>query len=73
LANLDNVQAIVARSSSRPFFAVLLFRIVAPALARQFLREWTAAVLGGQAKEIAGEDVLHFMFSWSGLERRTLS
>jgi hypothetical protein len=69
LANLDNVQAIVARSSTRPFFAILLFRIVAPALARQFLRERTAAVLGGQAKEIAGDDVLHFMFSWRGLAK----
>jgi deferrochelatase/peroxidase EfeB len=69
LANLDNVQAIVARSSTRPFFAILLFRIVAPALARQFLRERTAAVLGGQANEIAGDPVLHFMFSWSGLAK----
>jgi deferrochelatase/peroxidase EfeB len=67
LANLDNVQAIVARSSARPFFAILLFQIVAPALARQFLREWKAAVLGGQAEEKAGDDVLHFMFSWRGL------
>jgi deferrochelatase/peroxidase EfeB len=66
---LDNVQAIVARRSTRRFFAILLFRIVAPALARQFLRERTAAVLGGQAKEIVGDPVLHFMFSWSGLAK----
>lgn len=69
MANLDNVQAIVARSSTRHFFAIVLFRILAPAPARQFLRDWTAATLGGQAQEAAGNSALHFMFSWSGLTK----
>lgn len=69
MADLDNVQALVARSSSRPFFAVLLFRIQAPEQARQFLREWAAATLGGLAPEVAGAGVFHFMFSWNGLAK----
>jgi hypothetical protein len=69
MADLDNVQALVARSSKRPFLAVLLFRIGALGKAREFLRLWTASTLGGEAPEVAGAGTFHFMFSWNGLAK----
>ena len=69
LADLNNVQALVARSSRRPFLAVLLFRIGTAGKAREFLRLWAASTLGGEAPEVGGVGTFHFMFSWNGLAK----
>jgi deferrochelatase/peroxidase EfeB len=68
MADLGNIQAIVARSSARPLIAVLLFRLGAVSDAKTFLREWTLNTPAGMAPEIDGQPSFHFLFSWRGME-----
>jgi deferrochelatase/peroxidase EfeB len=69
MADVGNVQAIVARSSAKPLIAVLLFRFGEAGGAKSFLREWISKAPAGLAPEIDGQPALHFMFSWNGMER----
>jgi deferrochelatase/peroxidase EfeB len=68
MANVGNVQAIVARSSAKPFIAVLLFKLGDAAGARAFLKQWLPKTPAGMAPEIDGQPAFHFLFSWKGLE-----
>lgn len=67
MVDLDNVQAIVARSSTKSLLAVLLFRLGDPAHARAFLKQWMPRAAAGMAPDIGGP-TFHFMFSWNGIE-----
>jgi deferrochelatase/peroxidase EfeB len=67
MADLGNVQAIVARSSAKPLIAVLLFKLGAGNDAKLFLREWTANMTLGMAPDIDGQPAFYFLFSWSGM------
>jgi deferrochelatase/peroxidase EfeB len=68
MANVGNVQAIVARSSAKPLIAVLLFRFGEAGGAKSFLRQWMPKAPAGLAPETDGQPALHFMFSWKGME-----
>jgi deferrochelatase/peroxidase EfeB len=68
MADLGNVQAIVARSSAKPFIAVLLFKLGDASEAKAFLREWLPKTPAGMAPEIDGAPAFHFLVSWKGLE-----
>jgi deferrochelatase/peroxidase EfeB len=63
-----NVQGIVVRPSSKPFPVVLLFAIAHAEPARRFVRQWAASTPSGDGPEPPGP-VLHFFFSWEGIER----
>jgi deferrochelatase/peroxidase EfeB len=69
VADTSNLQAIVARSPDKSFFSVLMFSIADPVAARGFLRTWTPQTPAGAAPDTAGVGELHFLFSWSGLEK----
>jgi hypothetical protein len=68
MADLDNVQAIVARGSVKKFHVVLLYKLQSPRGAKRFLRQWTKGTLGGLASEIDSRPSQHFLFTWSGIE-----
>lgn len=68
MPDLNNIQAIVVRSSAKPSIAVLLFKLGEPAEAKQFLRQWISSVPAGQASDVAGAPALHMMFSWRCVE-----
>jgi hypothetical protein len=69
VADVSNLQAIVGRSSGKARFAILLFTIEAARRAREFLRTWKSEIPSGLAQEQDGVAALHFLFSWSALER----
>jgi hypothetical protein len=69
MADVSNLQAIVGRSSLKPFFAVLLFAIDDAKRAKEFLRTWEPEVPAGLAAERTGVAELHLLFSWSGMEK----
>ena len=48
---------------------MLLFTINDPAKAKEFLRTWIQDVPAGLTAEVDGVAALHFMFSWSALEK----
>jgi deferrochelatase/peroxidase EfeB len=68
MADVGNVQAIVARSSAKPLIAVLLFKLGDAVGARAFLKEWLPKTPAGMAPETDGQPAFHFLFSWKGLE-----
>jgi deferrochelatase/peroxidase EfeB len=68
MANVNNVQAIVARSSAKPLSAVLLFKLGQAAPAKKFLRDCSVNIPAGAALEAQGQPALHLMFSWKALE-----
>jgi deferrochelatase/peroxidase EfeB len=68
MADPNNVQSIVARSSAKPLTTVLLFKLSSPQGVKAFLREWRSAVPSGAAKEQESQPSLHFLFSWPALE-----
>jgi deferrochelatase/peroxidase EfeB len=68
MADLENVQAIVARSSAKKFHVVLLYKFESPRGAKRFLQEWTKGTLAGLAPEIDNRPSQHFLFTWSGVE-----
>jgi deferrochelatase/peroxidase EfeB len=69
MADIDNIQALVVRSSAKPLVNVLLFRLADAGAARQFVREYAARVPRGAAGDVAGRPEFHLLFSWSGLEK----
>ena len=69
MVNVDNLQAILTRSSAKPLTSVLLFQIVAADAARQFLKEWIGKVPAGMAAESADTPAIHLLFTWPGLEK----
>lgn len=69
MANILNAQAIVARSSNKPFYAVLFFKIATIQGTREFLRTWRQHVPAGNEHKDFGLPELHFFFSWKGLEK----
>ncbi|MET1412482.1 hypothetical protein ABVF61_09460 [Roseibium sp. HPY-6] len=72
--NTDNIQSLFITRYRHPLRAVLLFRIIDPAAARGFLRDWAGSVNGGLAPpgsytDTGGgslEPVYHFAFNWPG-------
>ncbi|MGV3635474.1 MAG: Dyp-type peroxidase [Pseudorhodoplanes sp.] len=68
MPDLNNIQAIIARSSTKPSIAVLLFRLGEPAAAKHFLTQWISSIPAGHAPDVAGTPALHMMFSWRGIE-----
>ncbi|UGX98115.1 hypothetical protein G6321_00024525 [Bradyrhizobium barranii subsp. barranii] len=66
MVDLDNLQAIVARSSAKPLLAVLLFRFGDAGGARSFLRQWIPRAAVGAGPDAEGP-AFHFMFSWNGI------
>src|SRR5262245_19571005 len=68
MADLGNVQALVARRSNKPLIVVLLFKLGDRSQAKAFLRQWSAGTPAGMAPDIGGQPALHFLFSWNGLE-----
>jgi deferrochelatase/peroxidase EfeB len=68
MADVGNVQAIVARSSAKPLIAMLFFRFGEAGGAKSFLRQWMPKAPAGLAPEVKGQPALHFMFSWNGME-----
>lgn len=69
MVDVGNLQAIVARSSTKPYLAILLFGIEKPGLARNFLRTWKPNVPAGFAAETNGQAALHFLFNWAGMAK----
>src|SRR5271167_2082094 len=69
MADIDNIQALVVRSSAKPLVNVLLFRLAEAGPARQFVRDYTARIPRGPAADVAGRPEFHLLFSWSGLEK----
>jgi deferrochelatase/peroxidase EfeB len=69
MADVSNLQAIIGRSSAKPFFAVLLFAIDDAKRAKGFLRTWGPEIPVGLAAEQSGVAALHLLFSWSGMEK----
>jgi deferrochelatase/peroxidase EfeB len=69
MANIDNIQALVVRSSVKPLVAVLLFKLGDAAAARGFVREYAQKVPKGAAADVAGQDEYHLLLTWSGLEK----
>lgn len=69
MADLDNIQAFIVRSSAKPLIATLLFRLGDAEAARGFLRDWSPMVPRGTTSERTGEPALHLLFSWTGLEK----
>jgi deferrochelatase/peroxidase EfeB len=67
MVDVGNLQAIIARSSSKPLLAVLLFRFGDASGARAFLKKWTSRTAAGMAPDRDGP-AFHFMFSWRGME-----
>ena len=63
-----DVQAIVARSSKKALSTVLLFKLQSPGPAKAFLQSWMPNVISGSEAEAAGAPVIHFLFSWKGME-----
>lgn len=68
MANLGNIQAIVAKNSIRPLIALLLFKLSDRNRAKSFLRQWIASTPAATAPEADEQPALHFMFSWTALE-----
>jgi hypothetical protein len=69
VADVNNLQAIVGRGSAKARFAILLFSIEDAGRAKEFLRTWKSDIPSGLAQEPDGVAALHFLFSWSALER----
>ena len=69
MIQLSNVQAIVARSSDRPFVTVPLFKIEAADGAKAFLRQWLSMTPSGTSQPAGDVPTLHFLFSWNGIEK----
>ena len=69
MIQLSNVQAIVARSSDRPFVTVPLFKIEAADGAKAFLRQWLSMTPSGISQPAGDVPTLHFLFSWNGIEK----
>lgn len=69
MADIENLQALVARSSAKASYAVLLFAIEDPQAAAGFLRNWIAETPSGFSAESDGRAALHFLFGWPGLEK----
>ena len=67
MVDLANLQAIVARGSTKPLLAVLLFKFGDAGQARAFLRQWVPRTAAGMAPDGEGPD-FHFMFGWKGIE-----
>ncbi|MHC2578881.1 deferrochelatase/peroxidase EfeB [Bradyrhizobium diazoefficiens] len=67
MVDLANLQAIVARSSTKPLLAVLLFKFGDAGRARAFLQQWIPRTAAGRAPDPGGP-AFHFMFSWKGIE-----
>jgi hypothetical protein len=72
VADVNNLQAIIGRSSGKARFAILLFTIEDARRAKEFLRTWKSEVPSGLAQEQDGVSALHLLFSWSALEREAL-
>ena len=69
MADVGNVQAIVARSSAKPLSVVLMFKLGDAGGAKAFLREWLPKTPAGMAMEVDGQPAFHFLFSWTGIEK----
>jgi deferrochelatase/peroxidase EfeB len=69
MADVGNVQAIVARSSAKPLIVVLMFKLGDAGGAKAFLREWLPRIPAGMATEVDGQPAFHFLFSWTGIEK----
>ena len=67
MVDLANLQAIVARDSTKPLLAVLLYKFGDAGQARAFLRQWVPRTAAGMAPDGDGPD-FHFMFGWKGIE-----
>ena len=67
MVDLGNLQAIVARGSTKPLLAVLLYKFGDAGPARAFLRQWVPRTAAGMAPDGDGP-AFHFMFSWKGIE-----
>jgi deferrochelatase/peroxidase EfeB len=67
MVDLGNLQAIVARSSTKPLLAVLLYKFGDAGRARAFLKQWIPRTAAGTAPDGDGP-AFHFMFSWKGIE-----
>ncbi len=69
MADITNLQAIVARSSAKQSFALLLFSINDAKGAKRFLRSLLPKTPAGLPPETEGVPAFHFLFSWTGIEK----
>jgi hypothetical protein len=66
--DLNNVQALIVRSSRKPLTSILLFRCGDSARAKAFLRRWTPNAPAGRAPEVDGQPAFLFLFAWPALQ-----
>jgi deferrochelatase/peroxidase EfeB len=64
MVEVANLQAPLARRSSKPLYAVPLFRIDDPGRARGFLRALLPRIAAGTAADVAGTPQLNVFLSW---------
>ena len=62
-----NLQALVARRTGKPLYAVLLFRLNEPASARDFLKGLLPRIISGDMPEANGTPLLNVFMSWRAL------
>ena len=65
----SDVQTVLTRSYAKALAAVLLFNIQDPALCRRFLRTWLPLVPNGLLDRDPDSPIVHFYFSWPGLQQ----
>jgi hypothetical protein len=67
MVQLANLQAPLVRRSSKPFYAILLFRVGEPGPARKFLQALLPRVVSGDRAEAAGTPLLNVLMSWRAI------
>jgi deferrochelatase/peroxidase EfeB len=65
----SDVQSILTRSYAKALAVVLLFNIEDAGLCRRFLSTWLPLVPRGFLERDPATPILHFYFSWSGLQQ----
>ena len=68
---LSNLQALLARRSTKPLYAVLLLRLEDPTSARNFLRYLSSKITAGDTPEAVGTPIINLCMSWRAVSALT--